>query len=337
MKKKGLVNCASTHRIEHWWFMGHGREFESDITDAEQEGDFYWPAMPERGHQDIFSEPTPSKEFLEDWMVRTCELIDRYHIHELYFDWWIQHSSAKPYLKKIAAYYYNRALEWGEEVMITYKHDAYAFGTATIDIERGQFGSIQPYYWQTCTAIAKNSWGYTENNTFKNPRDIVCDLIDIVSKNGCMILNVGPKPDGSISAEDRAVLEAIGRWMKVNGEGIYETRAWRQAEEGPTRVKEGQFTDGEDKVFTSEDFRFTCKGDKVYAFCLHAPENGKVTIKALADADASLLPRFHGIIRSVSVLGECKEAAWTRDEEGLHVEVAQRADDYPLGIRIEID
>lgn len=142
MHKQGLVNCASTHRIEHWFFMGHGREFESDITEKEKEGDFYWPAMPERDHQDIFSEPTPTKEFLEDRMVRTCELIDNYHIHELYFDWWILHSSAKPYLKKIAAYYYNRAVEWGEEDLISYKHDAYAFGTATIDIERGQFASI---------------------------------------------------------------------------------------------------------------------------------------------------------------------------------------------------
>ena len=121
--RRGMVNGASTHRIEHWFFMGHGKEFESDITDAEQEGDFYWPAMPERDHYDLFSEPAPTAEFLEDWMIRTCELIDRYRIKILYFDWWIQHQSAKPYLQKIAAYYYNRAAEWGEEVVICYKQD----------------------------------------------------------------------------------------------------------------------------------------------------------------------------------------------------------------------
>ena len=70
-KKEGLMNGASTHRIEHWFFMGHGKEFESDITDAEEPGDFYWPAMPEREHHDLFSEPAPTKEFLEDWMIRT--------------------------------------------------------------------------------------------------------------------------------------------------------------------------------------------------------------------------------------------------------------------------
>ncbi len=219
-RKEGLVNGASTHRIEHWFFMGHGKEFESDITDKEEPGDFYWPAMPERDHHDLFSEPAPTKEFLEDWMIRTCELIDRYRVKELYFDWWIQHASAKPYLRKIAAYYYNRALSWGEEVMIAYKHDAFMFGTAVVDIERGQFSEVKPFAWQTDTAIAKNSWCYTEHNNFKKAKDILCDLVDIVSKNGCLLLNVGPKADGTISKEDTAVLTEIGEWLSINGEAI---------------------------------------------------------------------------------------------------------------------
>ncbi len=168
--RQGMVNGASTHRIEHWFFMSHGKEFESDITDAEQEGDFYWPAMPERDHYDLFSESAPTVDFLEDWMIRTCELIDRYRIKVLYFDWWIQHQSAKPYLQKIAAYYYNRAAEWGEEVVICYKHDAFMFGTALVDIERGQFAQIQPFYWQTDTAIAKNSGATRKIMTLKRQR-----------------------------------------------------------------------------------------------------------------------------------------------------------------------
>lgn len=336
INKKGMRNGASTHRIEHWFFMGHGKEFESDITEEEQEGDFYWPAMPERDHYDLFSEPAPSKAFLEDWMIRTCELIDRYRVKVLYFDWWIQHQSAKPYLQKIAAYYYNRAAEWGEEVVICYKHDAFMFGTALVDIERGQFSETQPFYWQTDTAIARNSWCYTENNDFKKAKDILCDLVDIVSKNGNLLLNVGPKADGTISDEDRAVLLEIGDWMEKNGEAVYGSRPWRIAAEGPTQVEEGQFTDGRDKAFTSEDFRFTVKGDSLYAICLHYPENGKVTVKALGEQDASHLPKFHGIIRDVRVLGFEERPVWNRDGEGLHIETKTVSSDKPVVFRITL-
>ncbi len=332
----GLVNGASTHRIEHWFFMGHGRDFESDITDAEKEGDFYWPAMKEQHHHDLFSTPTPSKEFLEDWMIRTCELIDRYHIKMLYFDWWIQHSSAKTYLQKIAAYYYNRAAEWGEEVVIAYKHDAFMFGTALVDIERGQFASCQPFYWQTDTAIAKNSWCYTENNSFKKAKDILCDLVDIVSKNGNLLLNVGPKADGTISAEDTQVLKEIGEWMAVNGEAIYGTKVWRESGEGPTRVEEGQFTDTKDKVFTKEDFRFTVKGQYLYAACLAYPEDGTVTIKALAEQDASRLPKFHGIIDCVEVLGTDEKPEWNRSGQGLRIRTKTVKSDKPVVFKITI-
>ena len=113
-EKRGILCGASSHRIEHWFFMGHGREFESDITDSEQYGDFYYPAMPEPAdHHDLFSKPAPSQAYLEDWLVRCCEIVDRFKPRIVYFDWWIQHSAVKPYLRKFAAYYYNRAGEWG--------------------------------------------------------------------------------------------------------------------------------------------------------------------------------------------------------------------------------
>lgn len=335
-RERGIVAGASSHRIEHWFFMGHGKEFESDITDAEKEGDFYWPAMPEADHHDLFSEPAPTKEFLDDWMIRTCELIDRYRLRILYFDWWIQHQSAKPYLKKIAAYYYNRAAEWGEEVVICYKHDAFMFGTALVDIERGQFADIKPFCWQTDMAIAKNSWCYTENNDFKKAEDILCDLVDIVSKNGNLLLNVGPKADGTISEEDKAVLLEIGSWLSANGEAIYGSRTWRIAGEGPTAVEEGQFTDGKKKQFTKEDFRFTVKGDKLYAICLRYPEDGEVVIKSLARQDASRLPKFSGIIDNVELLGFEEKPLYMRDEEGLHVTAKTAVTDKPVVFRITL-
>jgi alpha-L-fucosidase len=336
--KRDMMNGASSHRVEHWFFMGNGRQFESDITDEEKEGDFYWPAVEEKNHHDLFSEPTPSKEFLEDWLVRCCEIVDLYKPKIIYFDWWIQHSSVKPYLKKFAAYYYNRAKEWDlGGVVINYKHDAFMFGTAVVDIERGQFANAKPFIWQTDTAVAKNSWCYTKDNNYKKAKDIICDLVDIVSKNGRLLLNIGPKADGTIPEEDKDILLEIGEWLKVNGEAIYGANIYRTSGEGPTQIEEGQFSDGKDKIFTSEDIRYTVKGSYLYGTVLNYPENGAINLVELAEQDASRLPKFHGVIKEVSILGSNEIIHWKRSERGLEFKTTSVKSDKPVVIKILMD
>lgn len=329
----GLEFCVSSHRAEHWFFMSHGKEFDSDIKEPLVRGDFYWPSMEEPDdHHDLYASP-PSQEYLEDWLFRCCELVDRYRPKVFYFDWWIQTAAFKPYLKKFAAYYYNKGEEWGYPVAINYKHDAFMFGTAVPDVERGQFAELKPYFWQTDTAVARNSWCYTPDNSYKSASEIIQDLVDIVSKNGNLLLNIGPRADGSIPEEDKQLLLAIGDWLRVNGDAIYGTSYWRIYGEGPTEVEEGQFTDGTAKIFTSEDIRFTTRGNAIYATVLAFPQDGVITIKSLKENSK----HFQGIIKEIGVLGFSEQPSWKRDEEGLTIRTVDISSPMPVVLKIEIE
>jgi alpha-L-fucosidase len=335
-RSKGLVMGASSHRIEHWFFLGHGREFDSDIHEPLVRGDFYWPSMPEPKWHDIYGQPAPSQEYMEDWLMRTCELIDRYHPSIIYFDWWIEHSAAKPWIRKLAAYYYNQAAARGEEVVINYKHDAFLFGAAVPDVERGQFNEIKPFIWQTDTSVARNSWGYTEGNDYKSAEELIWNLVDVVSKNGNFLLNIGPKADGTIPEEDARLLQEIGAWLDVNGEAIYGSRPWRMFGEGPTQLVEGQFSDDVAPNFTDRDFRFTMKGDALYVIAMKCSDRGEYCVRALGELDASRQANFHGIIRHVHLLGADAELPWTRDEAGLHLHCPARSA-TPLVFKITLE
>jgi alpha-L-fucosidase len=331
-EERGMTFCVSSHRAEHWFFLSHGKEFESDIKEPLARGDFYWPSMPEPEHHNLYASP-PSQEYLEDWLIRCCELVDEYKPSVFYFDWWIQTAAFKPYLKKFAAYYYNKAIEWGMEVAINYKYEAFHFGTAVPDVERGQFAALKPYFWQTDTAVAKNSWSYTPGNDYKTSVEIIRDLVDIVSKNGSLLLNVGPHADGTIPEEDKAILLEIGDWLKLNGDAIYDTTFWRTFGEGPTLVEEGHFTDGKTKAFTSEDIRFTVKGSRLYAIVLVYPENGVVKIKALREKSHD----FKGIIKDISILGFDEQPVWERTEEALIIKTNKVQSAAPVVFSLNID
>lgn len=335
---RGLKFCASTHRAEHYFFMNLGRTFDSDVNDEEY-ADFYGPAVFREEFNAENMSPTtetptaigPSEEWLTDWMVRTCEFIDRYQPKLIYFDWWIQNLAFKPYLRKIAAYYYNWAAQWGVDVTVNYKREAFPPGVGTFDVERGALTGISPVPWQTCTAIGKNSWGYTRDNEFKSSRQVICDLIDIVSKNGMLLLNVGPKADGTITDEELAVLKDLGRWLKTNGEGIYDTIPWKWFGEGSVNAESGFFMDGEEKAFTAEDFRFTYRGGCLYAFQLR-PDGQDVCIRTLAEKGL-----YDFCFSEVELLGCSEPVSFRRDQSGLHIQLPQNTDTgLPLCFKIHL-
>ena len=337
-EREGLLFCASSHRAEHWFFLGHGKEIESDVKEPLKKGDFYWPAMPEGALDDLFSEPYPSAEFLDDWLARTAELIVNYRPRLLYFDWWIQHEAFKPYLKKLLAFYYNLGVRDGTPVRVCYKHDALPFGVGIPEVERGGFADAKPFLWQTDTAVARNAWCYTTELQYKSGREIVQTLVDAVSKGGNLLLNIGPKPDGTIPEPDRRLLKELGTWMRVNREAIDGAKPWRIAGEGPTVRQEGQFTDKAETPYCARDFRFTAANGCVYAMALRCPEDGRFLIRSLGKSPDQNLPAFHGILRDVTILGwEQVPVQWHADLDGLHVCATGVASDLPVTLRIAVE
>ena len=328
----GLKLCCSNHRAEHFWFFSGGLEYNSDVKGAGYD-DFYGPPHPAPNEHSSLTDCTPTEEHLQDWLVTNCEMVDKYRPAVVWFDWWIQHLAFKPYIKKFAAYYYNRAAEWGEEVAINNKYDSYLYTSTVFDIERGQLSSGVSRLWQNDTAIAKNSWGYTNNNEFKKAYDLAAELVDIISKNGCLLLNVGPKADGTITKEETQVLLDIGKWLKTNGEAVYGSVAWRVFGEGPTEIPTGEFSDTDRKEFTPEDVRFTTNKGNLYAFLLKSPKNGSVSIKSLGLSARHLTTT----IKKISVLGSDSYVNFTQGTDALKVRIASPVDtEFPICLKIEL-
>jgi alpha-L-fucosidase len=331
VRSQWLVFGVSSHRAEHWWFFEGGMHFPSDVQDPSF-ASLYGPAQPE-------SMP-PNEEFLEDWLLRTCELVDRYRPQIVWFDWWIEQPVFEPYRRAFAAYYYNRAAAWGREVAINYKYDAFPPGTAVFDVERGQLSGIAPRLWQNDTAVARNSWGYVNDPDYKDPVGIVQDLVDVVSKRGALLLNVGPAPDGTIPEGDTRILRSIGSWLRANGEAIYGTRPWSRFGEGPTAVPEGSFRDTARAPFTVEDVRYTCRTGVLYATVLGRPAPGEpVRLRSLAEGEAGL----RGPVTGVRLCGAGRGASplsWSRDRGGLTVSLEGvdlgRLPPGPVVLRLEV-
>jgi alpha-L-fucosidase len=332
----GLHFGVSSHRVEHNFFLGPGRTIVSDVNDP-QYGMLYGPA-----HNWLMNPSgTPlnndftyvSSEWANDWLARSAELVKKYNPDIVYFDWWIGQPSIRANLTRFAAFYYNSSLKYGDHVgVINYKDYAMQDHSAVLDLERGQLGDIRPLPWQTDTSVSNKSWGYINDDTFKSPEFIVHQLIDIVSKNGNLLLNIGPRSDGTIPEEVQRVLLDVGVWLNVNGEAVYGTRPWRVYGEGPTKVAAGSFHDTETTNYKPEDFRFTTKGDVLYAIGLAWPSNGAASIHSLA------LTAGSSRVRSVTLLGNDSELKFDQRVDGLHLQLpAQAPAKYAYAVRVTFD
>jgi alpha-L-fucosidase len=336
VRAAGLHFGLSSHRVEHNFFLGVGRTIPSDINDP-QYAAFYGPAhtwLNNKWGTPLDGDFTyVSQAWADDWLARGAELVQKYHPDIVYFDWWIGQASIRSNLTRFAAFYYNTSLKYGDHVgVINYKDYAMQEHSGVLDIERGQLGDTRPLYWQTDTSVSNKSWGYIKDDTFKSPEFIVHQLIDIVSKNGNLLLNIGPHSDGTIPDEVQRVLLDVGAWLNVNGEAIYGTRPWRVYGEGPTKVSAGSFHDTDTTKYTPEDFRFTTNGNVLYVIGLGWPTSGEAVVHSLAQTVGSQR------IQSVALLGSDATLQSDQRTDGLHVQVpAQPTGKYAYVIRVTFE
>ena len=333
MRKVDMRFMVALHHAENWWFYPHWNP-AYDTADPRYAGLYGEP------HDLDFTGNTPpnstwgratkpSKAFLDLWLSKTREVIDRYQPDVLWFDFALEFIQ-EHYKREAVAHYFNRALEWDREVVIEYKNHDLAVGSGVVDLELGRFDRLMHNEWVTDTTVDDGEgWGYLRDARYKTPASLIHYLIDNVSKNGHLLLNVGPMPAGELPEEARRILKEMGAWLRINGEAIYGATPWMKYGEGPTVMeKAGAFNEDQPLPYKPEDVRFTTKDDALYAISLGWPTN-ELNIESLR----CLYPRE---IKRVTMLGAQGELPWRMTESGLCVGMPEtRPCDHACTIKIE--
>jgi len=299
-RKAGLKFGICNHSIEHYTFVTQTPAMKTDLDDPKN-ADFYW-----HQHND-----TNLQSFLEQWVAKDFELIDKYQPDIFWFDNGVNGRNFDPLKMKVAAHYYNRARQWNKEVTIDTKSTAFLAGSV-LDFEklhpRGPTNILKGI-WDAEEPIG-STWGFSATNpveTFRSPQSVISELCEVLSMNGNLLLNLSPDGQGAIDAAQVNTLTEVGQWLAVNGEAVYGSHNWIKAKE----VTPG--SDGNDVTY-----RFTVKGDDLYAIAQSWPGQTAV-ISSLSIADAP-----DGKITSVTLLGNPGKLEFMQDDQGLKVDLPQK-------------
>ena len=312
-----------------WWdgldpqrlYNGEMIPLPASITTVKAAQDWHWQ------HDGKWTEEPPPghPEYADRWFLRCQDLLDKYQPDLLYFD-----NSELPLGQAgldIAAHYYNANMKnhGGRlEAVLTSKELApNRVGTMVLDIERGRADRILPAAWQTDTCIG--DWHYRrslfEEHKYKTAATVIQTLVDIVSKNGNLLLSIPVRGDGTIDEDERKVLDSLASWMPANGEAIFGTRPFSVYGEGAPDVQgSGNFNESKSRPYTARDIRFTTRGGTLYAIALGWPADGKLSIRTLAAGSANY-PRE---VRRVELLGSSGSLPFTRDAAALSVTLPER-------------
>jgi alpha-L-fucosidase len=345
-RERGLRFGVTVHQARNWWWLepSHGAD-----TKGLQAGVPYDGRLTQRQGQDEWwqgydpqvlygpkhpADALPDPSYVKNFYDRTRDLIDQHDPDILYFD-----NSMFPLGwagVNIAAYFYNRSLlnRGGKvDVVANIKNvPAHLVKGVVHDCERGLTNEIMPYAWQSETCLG--NWHYDrgiydqpgEFGGYLHPRDVIHWLVDTVSKNGTLVLNVPGRPDGTIDAKEITVLDKITAWMSVNSEAIYETRPWKIFGEGPNKVSAGAFHGDTVASLGAKDVRFTRTKDNsvIYAIILGLPSQ-EMTIEALGFSSKT----SPGRIAKVEVIGARQTSVWKQTENGLTIKVPESMSGIP--------
>ena len=333
--KKGLRFGVSEHLgASYTWFQPSHRSDPS----GPRKGVPYDGVNPE--YQDLYHPPSALNDFQwytkdtanqQNWLASITELIDMYHPDLLYTDGELPFGEIG---RTMLAHFYNEDIKNNGgllEAVYTCKH-LVSEGRWVRDIERGAMDSISVDPWQTDTSIG--DWYYRTGQKYMTGTEVIQMLVDIISKNGNLLLNVVQTPEGDLEQDVLDILEEIAAWTPVNGEGIYGTRPWKVYGEGPSMLKQekGVFGGVRDvRPYESSDIRFTAKGEILYAFCMGRPEDD---IKIVSLGKNSQLADKK--VKSVTMLGSDEKLKWKQEEEALVISKPSALPDWTvITFRIE--
>jgi alpha-L-fucosidase len=324
-RNEGLKFGVSDHLwISYKWFApSHGRDKKGAFAGVPYDGadptnaDLYHSltSIPEKLTWDETGIPD---EWKQRWLLRIKDLVDRYEPDLLYCDGHIPFEARG--LALVAHLYNLNAQRNGGRVDAVYtskRREDSVVGTCVLDVERGVVDSIWPRPWQTDTCVGH--WHYDTRAQYKTPKTIVDMLVDIVSRNGNLMLNFPLRSNGMLDADEEKILDALTAWMAINGEAIYATRPWQLygVNLGPNIASgatpaDAKFNEKNRKDLTAQDLRFTTKGSTLYVFVMGWPD-GPLTIPTLAKDGPSQV----GAISTVELLGSRAKISFTHDQQGL--------------------